>query len=261
MAEQTAAQAAGHTTGRLHKTMSGAAALALLCGAAIPAAAEGGFLSMGVGGGPEDLWTWQSVSWAPWSGIDETGLVLRAAVRGENKSYVTELPGRPDARIWAQGIGADAEAGWQYVADWGRISALAGVAWRDYMLSPSDPNSSLASNDFGARFTLEGQYTFAQGLGAFGYGEYITGFDQWFVQVRPYMELESGLKIGPEFSLGGGEDYLHTRAGLFVTGYEVELPWVGLFWLGASAGARIDAETAEVAPYAGVHFSRRINGF
>jgi hypothetical protein len=107
-----------------------AAIMLVLCLTSPSARADGGYLSMGVGGGPEDAWSWQSISWAPFSSIDHTGVLIKAAVRTETKTYTTELPGRTNARIWAQGIGGDAEIGWQWVDDWGRISAWAGVGGR-----------------------------------------------------------------------------------------------------------------------------------
>ncbi len=225
------------------------------------AQADGGYLSMGVGGGQEDMWSWQSVSWAPFSSIDETGFLVRAAIRTETKTYVTELPGRKDVRIWAQGVGADGEVGWQYVDDWGSITAWAGIAWRDYFLLPGDPNSKLATNELGAKVSINGHYRLDPDWGVFGYGEYLAGFEEWFVEARPYYQLDIGLKLGPEFSLSGGEDYLHARGGIFVTGYELNVPWVGQFWLGGSAGALFDTDTSEITPYASINMSRRLNGF
>jgi hypothetical protein len=97
--------------------------------------------------------------------------------------------------------------------------------------------------------------------GVFGYGEYLAGFEEWFVEAKPYYQLDNGLKLGPELSLSGGEDYLHARAGIFATGYELNVPWVGKFWVGGSAGALIHTDDAEISPYASLNFSRRITGF
>lgn len=226
-----------------------------------PSRADGGYLSLGFGGGPEDIWSWQALTWAPFTPIDDSGLLVRAAIRSETKTYTTELPGRTDVRIWAQGIGADAELGWQWVEDWGSVSAFAGLVWRDYLLSPVDPNSTLATNDFGAKVSLQGHYNAFDNMGVFGYSEYLTGFETWFVEAKPYYELDNGIKIGTEFSISGGPDYLHTRTGIFLSGYELNVPWVGLFWVGASAGALIDADTAEISPYAGLNLARHISGF
>ena len=135
------------------------------------------------------------------------------------------------------------------------------LVWRDYLLSPVDPNSTLATNDFGAKVSLQGHYNAFDNMGVFGYSEYLTGFETWFVEAKPYYELDNGIKIGTEFSISGGPDYLHTRTGIFLSGYELNVPWVGLFWVGASAGALIDADTAEISPYAGLNLARRISGF
>jgi hypothetical protein len=108
------------------------------------------------------------------------------------------------SRIWVAGLGVDAEAGWQLANEWGSVAVLGGIAWRDYMLSPDDPNSSLGSNMLNARFTLQGHLAASPQWGSFFYAEYITGVDEWFAEAKPYWQLDNGLKLGPEFSVSGG---------------------------------------------------------
>ena len=73
-----------------------------------------------------------------------------------------------------------------------------------------------------------------------------VGEDEWFAEARPYYQLDNALKVGPEFSLSGGSDYLHARAGVSVLGWEFDLPWVGRFWVGGSAGALWDTDSTRV---------------
>jgi hypothetical protein len=216
------------------------------------------FLSVGLGGGPDDAWNWQTLTWSPFNAADETGLIVRGSLKGEAKTYVTDIPARTDARIWVAGIGLDGELGWQVAGDWGQAAVLAGVAWRDYALSPLDPNSPLGPNQLHVRATAQGHLIGAQDWGAFWYGDYISGVDEWFAEIKPYYRLGNGLMVGPEFSMSGGGDYLHARAGASVMGWEFTLPWAGTFWAGGSAGALWDTDGSRVEPYGALHLTRAI---
>ena len=223
-----------------------------------PARAGETYLSIGVGGGPEDAWNWQTLTWTPFNAAGETGLIVRGSLKAEAKTYVTDIPARNDARIWVSGIGLDGEAGWQVAGAWGKAAVLAGVAWRDYTLSPDDPNSKLGPNQLHARVSAQGHLVGGEDWGGFWYGDYVSGVNEWFAEARPYYQLENSLKLGPEFSLSGGEDYLHARAGVSVLGWEFDLPWVGRFWAGGSAGALWDTDGTRVEPYGAIHLTRAI---
>lgn len=178
---------------------------------------------------------------------------MRGSLKAEARTYVTDIPARNDARIWVSGIGLDGELGWQVAGDWGQAAVLAGVAWRDYTLSPVDSNSGLGSNQLHVRVSAQGHLIGADDWGAFWYGDYVSGVDEWFAETRPYYRLDNGLKLGPEFSLSGGKDYLHARAGVSVMGWEFTLPWAGTFWAGGSAGALWDTDGSRVEPYGAIH--------
>ena len=121
-----------------------------------PAQAEQMYLSIGVGGGPENAWNWQTLTWTPFNAAGETGLIVRGSLKAEAKTYVTAIPARDDAGIWVSGIGLDGEMGWQLAGDWGQAAVLAGIAWRDYTLSPEDPNSKLGPNQLHGRVSAQG---------------------------------------------------------------------------------------------------------
>ena len=235
----------------------------LTCGMALcastPAVAGDMYLSIGLGGGPDDAWNWQTLTWTPFTAASETGLIVRGSLKAEAKTYVTDIPDRNDARIWVSGIGLDGELGWQVAGDWGSAAVLAGVAWRDYTLSPFDPNSKLGPNQLRARATAQGHLVGGDDWGGFWYADYVSGVNEWFAEARPYYQLENGLKVGPEFSLSGGDDYLHARAGIYVLGWEFDLPWVGRFWAGGSAGALWDTDGTRVEPYGALHLTRAIS--
>jgi hypothetical protein len=226
-----------------------------------PAQAGDMYLSIGGGASLEDAWSWQTVTWTPFSTANDSGAIICASLRSEAKTYVTDIPARDDARIWVTGLGVDAEAGWQVANEWGSVAVLGGIAWRDYMLTPDDPNSALRGNMLNARVTVQAHLTASPDWGSFFYSEYVTGINEWFAEAKPYWQLDNGLKLGPEFSVSGGNDYLHARAGVSVIGWEFDLPWVGRFWAGGSAGALWDTDGTRVEPYGALHITRAISGF
>jgi hypothetical protein len=245
--------------------MPGLAALSAACVAmtTLSPDARAGEMYLSIGGGAslEDAWSWQSVTWTPFSTANGSGPIARASLRSEAKTYVTDIPARDDVRIWVAGLGVDAEAGWQLANEWGSVAVLGGIAWRDYMLTPDDPNSALRTNMLNPRVTVQGHLAASPQWGSFFYAEYVAGVDEWFAEAKPYWQLDNGLKLGPEFSLSGGSDYLHARAGVSVIGWEFDLPWVGKFWAGGSAGALWDTDGTRVEPYGALHITRAINGF
>jgi len=197
--------------------MPGLAALSAACVAmtTLSPEARAGEMYLSIGGGAslEDAWSWQTVTWTPFSAANDSGPIARASLRSEAKTYVTDIPARNDVRIWVAGLGVDAEVGWQLANEWGSVAVLGGVAWRDYMLTPDDPNSALRGNMLNPRVTVQGHLGASPQWGSFFYAEYVAGVDEWFAEAKPYWQLDNGLKLGPEFSLSGGSDYLHARAG------------------------------------------------
>jgi len=76
---------------------------------------------------------------------------------------------------------------------------------------------------------------------------------QYWVNARPYYQFDGGMRLGPDFALAGGDNYLKGRAGLFVTGYEVDFPLGRRFFLGGEAGAEFGIDDRSIAPYVGLN--------
>jgi hypothetical protein len=53
--------------------------------------------------------------------------------------------------------------------------------------------------------------------------------------------------------VAGGEDYLKLRAGAFITGYEFRFGQGRRFFVGGKAGAEIDLDDGDIAPFLGLH--------
>ncbi len=218
-----------------------------------PAQAGQGYAITGAGGGPDSFYAYQGVIYAPFNGLSETGPQVRAWAKGFQFTYQTDLPNAPDRKIEAFGTSLDAEAGWQFAADHVRIGIYGGAAWRDHELTPNDPGSDLEDARVGFSATFDGEVKLQDGFGAMAYANYLTGFDQYWTQLRPYMTTAGGWKAGPELVYSGGDGYEHARVGVFFNGYEINLGSLGRIFLGGEAGARFDLRDENIDPYAGLN--------
>lgn len=208
---------------------------------------------LGVGGSTHGLHSYQGVIYAPWSSLSESGPLLRLWAKGFGFSYVTDLPDRPDSRIDAIGYGVEGDAGWQVAGDWGRAALLAGLGWRDHRLTPSDPQSGLETSRLGFTLTADGEWKLSDRFGVMGYASYLTAFDEYWVQARPYLHLGHGWKFGADVAAFGGRSYDTVRAGLFTTGYELPFKRFGRMFMGGDAGVQSDLGGDRIAPFVGIH--------
>lgn len=212
-----------------------------------------GFSITGGGGSVEGFDTFQGVIYTPWSTLGGDGFQVRGWVKSYLFQYETSLPNDPHARIDAMGYGAQAEIGWQFTGDWGRLAGFVGPAWRDHELKPDDPGSSLGRSRLGAALTLDGEWRASGGFGVMANGSYVTGVDQYWVQVKPFLDLGDGFKAGLSLAAFGGPDYEKARAGLFASGYELRfIRWRRTF-IGGELGVQSDFSGRGVTPYVGIH--------
>lgn len=220
----------------------------------MPGAQAGeGYALTGVSGGPDSFYGYQGVMYAPLGSLSETGPLVRVWGKGFQFTYETNLGTANNRKIKAFGTSVEGEAGWQFAGDAGRIALLAGAAWRDHQLSPNDPGSDLEHGRVGFLGTFDGELRLSDQFGVMAYANYLTGFDQYWVQLKPYLATGAGWKIGPEFVVSGGDGYQHGRAGVFVSGYEVNLGSLGRMFIGGEAGAKFDLDNRNVDPYAGLN--------
>lgn len=233
----------------------GAAVFALLIslsGGAGPIMADAYFTS-GVSGGPSSLNGYTGLIWTPFNGLGEDGAMIRAWSKAVAFSYRTDLPAKPAQRIDVSGVSLEAEAGWQWHLFGVRLALLAGAVWRDHRLSPPDPGSSLAGSKFGWSASFDADYPVWDTLGIMANASYVGPIDQYWIEGRPYYQFEGGMRVGPNFAVAGGDDYLKARAGLFVTGYEWRFGEGRRLFFGGEAGAEFDFEDGDLAPFVGVH--------
>jgi hypothetical protein len=212
-----------------------------------------GYALTGLGGSTDGLHGYAGVIYAPGHSLSDTGFLLRGWAKSFAFTYETDLPDKPDARIEALGYGVQAEAGWQIAGRWGRAALLPGIAWRDYKLDPSDPGSRLETDRIGLSLAADGEWRLSDRFGIMANASYLTGFDDYWAQARPFVHLGSGWKIGLDFAGYGGPDYAKMRAGLFTSGYELPVKAFGRLFLGAEAGVQSDVDGKRVVPFAGIN--------
>ncbi|MFW6077123.1 MAG: cellulose biosynthesis protein BcsS [Hyphomicrobiales bacterium] len=235
-----------------------AIAVGLLSGAPGDAWAGEGFALVGAGGGlggvlggnGDGLHGYGGVIYAPGHTLSDTGLLLRGWAKALDFTYHSD---RLDRRVRAFGYGVQAEVGWQFAGPHGRLALLPGIVWRDHELTPSDPGSRLEDDRFGASFTADGEWRFGDRFGVMANGTYLTGFKDYWVQSRPFVDLGSGWKVGLDLATWGGPDYAKMRAGVFTSGYELPVTAFGRMFLGASAGVQSDVDGSHLAPFAGIN--------
>ncbi|HFC04350.1 MAG TPA: cellulose biosynthesis protein BcsS [Rhizobiales bacterium] len=223
--------------------------------AAPPAALAGqGYVIAGFGGGPKALNSYQGVIYAPFGSLSETGLILRGWNKAFRFSYKTDLgPTARNVPILALGLSVEGEIGWQQKFDHGRIAGYGGIVWRDHYLAPADPGSDLTKARIGFSATLDGEYTFSPDYGVLANASFLVGFNQYWVQAKPYMKVGDGWKIGLDAASAGGKTYNNTRFGLFVSDFEFSLWSKKRMFLGAEAGGQFSVKDNLFSPYVGVN--------
>lgn len=234
--------------------LPGALSLAALLEGAPPGARAGDVYAVGgFTASTLEAHVFQGFIYTPFNGIGESGPVARLWLDSSWFQYHTNTRYNPDITVNVLGSGGAAEIGYQIVDGRARIAAFAGVAYRDYVLTPPDPRSELNERKVGVKLVAEGHaYPFAS-WGMSGYASYITGMQEYWVQARPGRRWASGLTLGIDTALWGGKDFQYARAGLFASGYEVDLFGAATIYVGGEGGVQMDTTTNKTAPFGGMH--------
>ncbi len=212
-----------------------------------------GYVIVGIGGGPKALNSYQGLIYAPMAGLSQTGPILRLWNKADRFSYRTTLPGPTTATISAIGFSIEAQAGWQFANEIGRIALYGGIVWKDHLLTPSDPGSNLTKSRIGFSATLDGEYKFNQNLGLMANASFAQGFNQYWGQAKPYYKMPTNWKIGADVALFGGKGYRSTRIGVFASDYQFKLWSNKQLYLGAEAGVQFSLKGKDFTPYIGIN--------
>lgn len=214
-----------------------------------------GYVTAGIGGGLKTLNSYQAIIYAPFGKLSESGLILRGWTRSFRFAYQTDLPAASNVTISAMGLSVEGEAGWQFTLDQLRIAVFGGIVWRQHMLLPDDPGSTLDQSRIGFSATIDGEYKFSDDYGIMANASFLQGFDQFWVQAKPYRNINFGgnWKFGLDVSSAGGADYNNSRVGVFASDYEFSF-WSGKrMFLGAEAGVKFSLKDKQTTPYAGIN--------
>ncbi len=201
------------------------------------------WVSAGVGGSAYALYSYGGVTVAPagtlagegWRGrFWAKALRLDEVVEGASSSMI------PDA----EGIGAEAELGWQFVGPEWRLALYGGAAWRDEVEG---------GDRFGATVLAKGSYELSPSWRAIAEVKYTIGFDELWAQVRPEFKFDDGLYLGLISSTSEGRGYSILRGGASVGGLSYALPWMGDIYVSLEAGLEFNITTKKEGPFGALH--------
>ena len=215
-----------------------------LCFAAISSAnavAGETWVSAGGGGSADTLYSYGGVTIAPAGTLTNEGLRLRGwakALRVNDRAKSALMDGE------IQALGAEAEAGWQFVgSDW-RFALFGGGVWRD---------EAGRGNRFGAGLAAQGSYELSGRWRAIADVKYTAGFNELWAQVRPEFKVHDGLYVGALTSASKGRGYTIFRGGASLGGLSYAVPWMGDVYVSVEAGVEYNITTKNNGPFGAVH--------
>ena len=243
-----------NNTGAACKTlMAGLFCLALLL-TPTRSQAQSAFILSGFGGGGKTLYAYSGAILPLADRLDQTGPIARFWAKTYKFSYTASLTPTTSTRIDATGWGLTGEAGYQWADDKLRIAGFAGLDYRHHNLSPNDPGSNL-KNKLGLFLSLDGTIPLSNTFGFDANANTSLAYNEVWLQARPYYQMSSGTKIGPDIAYISGPDFAFTHLGLYGSGYKFTQKWLGTFYLGAEAGLQYDHDRGKYDPYGGTHLS------
>jgi len=261
---------------RRHGPFTGAVILFGLTGAlthqTVPARAEeitaaakedkiGEYYSLsGLGGSGTGLFAYQGIIALPMGSYGESGPVFRAWGKTFAFEYKTDLidpevvlPPVKGVDISAQAYGIELEAGYQFAREDWRLALFIGGSYRYYDLSPDDPRSKLAGHHYDIKVAVDGQFELPGQWGVGFNGSYVTGVEEYWVQMRPHYRTQSYTEFGVDTAAFGGDDYNYARAGLYMAGLDLTQWGAEATYLSGEGGGQIDLDLNTLSAYGAIH--------
>lgn len=178
--------------------------------------------------------------------LDRNGFLLRLWADGVFYDY--ESAG---TTFDGDGYGFEAALGYHRFFGSSRITGYVGPDYRHVDIDPEDPDSDTDGDDVGAKLQGEASLAFTDDGGVDAIAAYSVGLDEYFLRLRPYFRLDSGLSIGPEAVALGGLKYDRQQYGVYLAGINL-----GAASLGIKGGVDIDRDN-DASPYYGVSLAYR----
>lgn len=156
----------------------------------------------------------------------------------------------------ATGGGVELGVGYQWIIIDRRthLTGYVSGVYRSFDTSPNDPNSDLSDEHWGLKLQLEFEHRFSQEWGIETIGAYTFNFDSYWTRVRPSYWITNSIRVGPELSFYGGDEYDRQRVGFYIEGIPL---FTDRFQVGAKAGWQNDSRRDFSSAYAGVSASFR----
>jgi len=184
--------------------------------------------------------------------FSQDGPMLRLWQKSFAFSYTTDLSpqGSKNSRIDAIGGSFTGELGYQKKLVNGEIAGYAGLTYRKFNLSPSDPGADLNDNSIGIPLTLDASWSPVDKVSISSNLSYTVFQKDYWAQLKIGYQPASTYQFGPEIVLQGGSEYTYLRLGAFVSGIKL-----GNVYLGFNFGLRDDLRENKQSLYGDLHLS------
>lgn len=217
----------------------------VFCLSATPRALAGEiWVSTGVGGSRESLYSYAGVTLTPMGTLQEAGWRARLWGKGLRFNDGIETSNTASSATEIHGIGADAELGWQFVSPDLRAALYAGGVWRD---------EAQRGERFGASLALDAQFQMTNRWRILAAGKYTFGFDETWGHVKSEFRFGENLSAGLLTSTNRGRGYSIVRAGGSLGGFNFDMPLVGRAFISVDAGIEYNATTKNSSPFGALH--------
>lgn len=183
---------------------------------------------------------------APLGHLEQSGWRVRVFTFGALFSYDS---GPRD--IDATGFGGSVSIGYQIRTGGWRVSGYVGVAGRYFDTDPEDRSSSLEEENIGLPIQIEVDYRFNSGFSLNVLASYTFFYRTYWSRIRPTFHIyRYHVRVGPEFTLMGGEEWDRQRVGAFIGGIRI-----GPATLGLKGGMEYNSRETEIGGYGGLEVS------
>lgn len=202
------------------------------------------WVSAGVGGSDETLYTYIGATLAPMGTLDQAG--LRGRLWGKGLRFNDGVEGANTSSVVAEihGYGMDAELGWQFVGPEWRAALYAGGVWRV---------EAARKERFGASLGADINLRLSERWRVLAGGKHTFGLKETWVHMKPEFRFGDSLSAGLVASANKGQGYSLVRGAGSLSGLRVQLPWVGKTFISLEVGLEYNVTTKNSSPFGGLH--------
>jgi len=176
-------------------------------------------ISSGIGATSHSWFGYASAVWAPVSGLDRSGLRLRAMAGYGRYDYDSVLAvggGLVATEFQGDVTLADIMAG--YAMDLGALwlKGYIGVAYAGHNLTPDDPQNDIKGAKVGVKGQVEAWLEFTERVWLSADASWSLPFGDYWTLLRVGNHFGSLISAGPEIALLGNREFSAERVGAFI---------------------------------------------